>query len=71
MMLFFVRYAWRIHFSSIQAPTKPAAILMVMPMIAALNKKLSMDCAITAFRIMRDMTATSKVCAATAIVKEK
>ena len=44
---------------------------MDMPMIAALNRKLSTDCASTSLRIGRVITLTSDVCAATAIVKEK
>jgi hypothetical protein len=51
-------------------PSKPAAILIDIPIIAALNKKLSIDWAVTAFRMARDMMHTSEVCAATAIVND-
>ena len=52
-------------------PTKPAAILIDSPRMATLNRKLRIDCASTVFRIEWEMTVTSDVWAATAIVNEK
>jgi|GEM_PF-816585 len=54
-----------------QDPTNPAAILIERPNIAILNQKLKTDCANAVFLIARLANATSEVCAATAIVKEK
>src|SRR6476620_7799470 len=54
-----------------QEPTALAAIFTDKPRMAALKKKDSTDCASTALRAGRDITATSDVCAATAMVKEK
>ena len=52
-------------------PIKLAAILIDRPRMARLNKKLRIDCASTVFRIECDITVTSDVWAATAIVNEK
>ena len=52
-------------------PIKLAAILMLKPIIAALNIKLSTDCNNTIFRMDVLLIVTSEVCAATAMVNEK
>jgi hypothetical protein len=52
-------------------PTTLAAMLIDMPMIAALKMKASTDWASTALRTGVHMTLMSDVCAATAMVKEK
>ena len=54
-----------------QVPSRPAAMLIERPRMVMLKKKLSMDCARTIFRIDRDITEMSEVCAATAMVYEK